>query len=147
MDNLKNRGIVNVLLIEDNHADIRMIQEIFKDFNTKIGVNVITNGVEALKFLNKEEKYKNKVNTDLIFLDLNIPLIDGLEVLKKIKNNDKLKNIPVLILTTSRAKEYYLKAKELQADCFIIKPLYYDEYKTILQHIEECWLKVKLSSQ
>jgi FOG: CheY-like receiver len=143
MDNLKNIGTVNVLLIEDNYADIRMIQEIFRDFNTELGVNVVTNGVEALKFLNKEEEYKNKVDTDLIFLDLNIPLIDGFEVLKKIKNNNELKNIPVLILTTSRAEEDYLKAQELQADCFINKPLYYDEYKTILQHIGKCWLKIE----
>ena len=141
MDNLNNKGHVNVLLIEDNHADIRIIKEIFKEFNTKINMETVTNGVEALKFLNKEHKYENSINPNLILLDLNIPLMDGFEVLKEIKNNDKLKNMPIIILTTSHSKEDYLKAQKLQADCFITKPLNYDEYNSFLQHIMECWLK------
>ncbi len=146
MDITKRKENFNVLLIEDNHADIRMTQEIFKEFKTKTILHVVYNGVEALKFLNKEEKYQNRVNLDLILLDLNIPLINGFEVLKEIKANETLKNIPVIVLTTSKNKEDFLKAQELEADCFITKPLYYSEYNHVLKHIEECWLEIKLSS-
>jgi FOG: CheY-like receiver len=147
LDDLNNKGHANVLLIEDNHADIRMIKEIFKEFNTEAMINVVTNGVEALKFLNKEHEYENSTSPNLILLDLNIPLINGFEVLEEIKTDNELKNIPVIVLTTSRAKKDFLKAQELQVDCFITKPLDYDEYKTILQHIEECWLKINLFSE
>ena len=141
MDNTGEKEIFNVLLIEDNHADIRMIKEIFKELNTKIILNIAHNGVEALKFLNKKEKYQNMENPDLILLDLNIPLINGFKVLKEIKTDDKLKHIPVIVLTTSHNPEDFLKACKLQADCFMNKPLYFDEYNIVLQHIEECWLK------
>ena len=143
MDNLKVKGIFNILLIEDNPADKRMIQEIFKEFNTKTKIYTVTDGVEALKFLNKKEIHQNRVDPDLIFLDLNIPLIDGFEVLKEIKTNETLKNIPLIVLTTSNYKEDFLKAQKLQADCFITKPLNYNEFNTILRDIDECWLKFK----
>ena len=143
MDNLKARGNFNILLIEDNLADSRMIQEIFKEFNPKTKIHTVDNGFEALKYLNKKEKYRNTSVPDLIFLDLNIPQINGFEVLKEIKANDKLKNVPVLILTTSTDQKDFLKAQKLQADCFINKPLDYDEYNTLLRHIDECWLKIK----
>lgn len=143
MDNLGTNGILNILLIEDNLADTRLIKEIFKERNTKTNIYTVSNGVEALKFLNKEEKYQNRANLNLILLDLNIPLIDGFEVLKEIKSNEKLNDIPVIILTTSHNQEEFLRAQKLQADCFITKPLYYTEYDTILRHIEECWLKIK----
>lgn len=141
MDNAGKKEIFNVLLIEDNHADIRMMQEVFKELNTKTILNITHNGVEALKFLNKKEKYQNMENPDLILLDLNIPLINGFKVLREIKTNDKLKHIPVIVLTTSHNPKDFLKACELQADCFMNKPLYFDEYNLVLQHIEECWLK------
>lgn len=143
MDNLKARGNFNILLIEDNLADSRMIQEIFKEFNPKTKIHTVDNGFEALKYLNKKEKYRNTSVPDLIFLDLNIPQINGFEVLKEIKANGKLKNVPVLILTTSTDQKDFLKAQKLQADCFINKPLDYDEYNTLLRHIDECWLKIK----
>jgi len=141
MDNTGEKEIFNVLLIEDNYADIRMMQEIFKELNTKTILHITHNGVEALKFLNKKEKYQNMENPDLILLDLNIPLINGFKVLKEIKTNETLKCMPVIILTTSTNQNDFLKAQELQADCFIVKPLYYAEYCIILRHIEECWLK------
>ena len=147
MDNAKAKGTFNILLIEDNLADSRLITEIFKEFDTKTNFYIVTDGVNALKFLNKKEKYQNKPVPNLILLDLNIPKIDGFEVLKEIKTNDNLKNIPILILTTSNTKENFLKAQELQADCFITKPLYYEEYDTLLQHVEACWLKIKSTNK
>lgn len=145
MDDPKAQETYNILLIEDNHADARMINEIFKEFNKKIKLYTINNGAEALKFLNKKEKNQNMLFLDLVLLDLNIPLINGFEILKEIKSSNKLKNIPVIILTTSTNKEDFLKARKLQADCFITKPLYYHDYNNVLKHIEECWLKAKSS--
>ncbi|WP_424355924.1 response regulator [Methanobacterium sp. MBAC-LM] len=135
----------SILIIEDNPADIRMMQEIFKESNTKTNIHVAYNGIEALEFLNKKEKHQNQLKPNLILLDLNIPLIDGFEVLKEIKTNNKLKDIPVIILTTSNTKENFSKAQEFEANCFITKPLDYDEYTLLLQHIEECWFKTKPS--
>ena len=143
MDNAKAKGTFNILLIEDNLADRRLITEIFKELNTKTNFYITTDGVEALKFLNKKEKYQNKPVPNLILLDLNIPKIDGFEVLKEIKTNDKLKDIPVLILTTSTNQEDFLKAQKLQASCYINKPMCYEEYNILLQHVEACWLKIK----
>lgn len=140
MDNLNENRKANVLLIEDNPAEVRMIYEIFKEFDPQIGLNVFDNGIEALEFLNKEEKYENKVDPYLILLDLNIHLLTGFEVLEKIKNNDKLKDIPVLVLTNSSDKEDFLKVQKLKGDCYIIKPLGYDEYKDVLHHVRKCWL-------
>lgn len=140
MDIKANDEPVNILLIEDNNMDIRMIKEIFKEFKTKTKINSITNGIEALKYLNKKEKYQNEADPDLIILDLNIPLIDGFKVLKEIKTNVKLKDLPVIILTTSHNPEDFLKACKLQANCFMIKPLCFDEYNILLHHIEKYWL-------
>ena len=146
MDDLYNKLTLNVLLIEDNPADVRMIQEVLKEFKTKTKIYAVHNGFEALKFLNKKGKYENNADIDLILLDLNIPLINGFEVLKEIRANDKLKDTLVFVLTTSNNQENFLKAYELQANCFMVKPLYFDEYEILLQHIEKCWLKFKPSS-
>jgi CheY-like chemotaxis protein len=145
MDNLDNKLKLNVLLIEDNPADVRMIQEVMNEFKIKTKVYAVNNGVEALKFLNKKEKYENNPDIDLILLDLNIPLINGFEVLKEIRANDKLKDTLVFVLTISHNQEDFFKTYELQANCFMSKPLYFDEYEILLQHIEECWLNVKSS--
>lgn len=147
MDNLNDKRKINILIIEDNLADSRMIQELLNEFNTKTKLYTVRNGVEALKFLNKKEKYQHEVDPDLILLDLNIPLIDGFEVLKEIRTNKILNHIPVLVLTTSNCENDFLKAQKLQADCFITKPLDYDEYNKLLKHVEECWLKVKSSNK
>ena len=140
MDNPINKKVINVLLVEDNPPDVRMIREIFKEFNTKTKVYNVPNGVEALKFLNKTEKYQKEITPNLILLDLNIPLRDGFEVLEKIKNDENLRMIPTIILTTSTDKEDFLKAQELEADCYITKSIYLEEYSRMLQHIKDCWL-------
>ena len=147
MDTEDNNETVKVLLIEDNHADVRIVQELFKDFKTKTELYAVNDGVEALEFLNKKGKYENKVYPDLILLDLNLPQMDGFEVLKEIKNNDDLKDIPVIVLTTSNTETDILKAHKFQVNCFITKPLAFDEYEIMLQNIEEFWLKNIKSSQ
>ncbi|MGB9979358.1 response regulator [Methanobacterium sp.] len=142
MDTEVNDEPINILLIEDNHTDIRMIKEIFKEFKTKTKIYPVTNGVEALEFINKKENCHNNPSPDLILLDLNIPLIDGFKVLKEIKTDDKFKHIPVIVLTTSHNPEDLSKAYELQANYFMNKPICFDEYNTLLKHIEEYWLKI-----
>ncbi|MGB9978117.1 response regulator [Methanobacterium sp.] len=146
MDTESNDKTVNILLIEDNYADIRIITEVLKEFRTRPTLYVVNNGVEALEFLNKKGKHKNKCHPDLILLDLNIPLLNGFEVLKEIKIKDNLKNIPVIILTTSNTEEDISKACELQVNCFITKPLCFDEYKLVLEDIEKFWLNFDYSA-
>ena len=145
MNNQNNKRPFDILLVEDNPPDVRMIQEIFNGFHTETKLYNVHNGVEALKFLNKKEKYQNEITPDLILLDLNIPLINGFKVLKEIKNNENLSKIPTIILTTSTYKNDFLKAQKLKADCFITKPLTYTKYHTLLKHIQDCWLKSKSS--
>jgi FOG: CheY-like receiver len=140
MNNLHSKKIFNILLIEDNPADVRMIQEIFKEFKTKTKLYTVNNGIDALKFLNKEERYENKSDIDLILLDLNIPLINGFEVLENIKNNHRLKDISIFVLTTSPNQEDFFKAYELNANCFMAKPSHLEDYHTLLRHIEESWI-------
>ena len=140
MDNLYSKKIFNILLIEDNPADVRMIQEIFKEFETKTKLYTVNNGIDALKFLNKEEKYENKTDIDLILLDLNIPLVNGFEVLEHIKNNHRLNDISIFVLTTSPNQEDFFKAYELNANCFMAKPAHLEEYHALLLHIEESWI-------
>ena len=140
MDNLHSKKIFNILLIEDNPADVRMIQELFKEFKTKTKLYTVNNGIDALKFLNKEERYENKSDIDLILLDLNIPIINGFEVLENIKNNHRLKDISIFVLTTSPNQEDFFKAYELDANCFMAKPSHLEDYHALLQHIEESWI-------
>ena len=142
MNNQNNKRPFDILLVEDNPPDVRMIQEIFNGFHTETKLYNVHNGVEALKFLNKKEKYQNEITPDLILLDLNIPLVDGFEVLKEIKNSENLRMIPTIILTTSKDKNDFLKAQKLEADCFITKPLHLAEYSRMLEHIKDCWLKL-----
>lgn len=141
MDNEADCETMKILLVEDNHADIRMIQEVFKDFKTKNQLYTVKDGIEALEFLNKKGKYKNAPHPDLILLDLNLPRMNGHELLKKIKNDDNLKKIPIIILTTSDAEIDKLNTSKLQVNGFITKPLIYDDYKHILQHIKDLWFE------
>lgn len=130
----------NILLIEDNPGDVRLTQEAFKEGNKKVILDVVMDGVEAIKFLRKQGVYSNSVRPDLILLDLNLPKWDGREVLKEIKSDDKLKQIPVVILTTSIAEKDILISYNLHANCFINKPVDFDHFFEIIQKIEEFWL-------
>jgi len=147
MDNREDTETRRILLVEDNPADVRMIREVVSDYKIKIQIHNVKNGIEALNFLNKEGKYGNAFHPDFILLDLNLPRKNGKELLIQIKKDIKLKNIPIIILTSSDSEEDVLKACELRARYFIKKPMLFEEYKKILGNIEEhCQIK-KISAK
>lgn len=114
---------IEILLVEDNPGDIRLTEEILHEGNILKNLNIVEDGVEALSFLRKEGKYINAPTPDLILLDLNLPKKDGRELLIDIKNDINLKKIPVIVLTTSRADEDIAKVYNLNANCYVSKPM------------------------
>jgi len=143
----ENYTPIEILLVEDNPADTRLIFEVLKDFKIKSNLNVVTDGVKAMAYLNKEGEYYNSPTPDLILLDLNLPRKDGREVLKEIKQDDRFVCIPIVILTTSSTKEDILNAYKNHANCFITKPVDFKEFMRVINSIEDFWLSiVKLPS-
>ncbi len=133
-----------ILLIEDNPGDVRLTQEAFREGKKEVTLETVSDGIEALKFLRREGEYAGKQTPDLILLDLNLPKWDGREVLKEIKNDPQLRRIPVVILTTSNAAADILKSYDLHANCFIIKPIDFDDFFDIIHKIEEFWLSTAI---
>ncbi|MGB9980565.1 response regulator [Methanobacterium sp.] len=133
---------INILLVEDNPADARLIKEVFKDTKTKNRLYVVKDGVEAMAFLNQEFEYGDIPKPDVILLDLNLPRKDGREVLKELKEDNVLKRVPIVILTTSSAEEDIIKTYNNHANCYITKPVDFDQFLKVINSIEDFWLKV-----
>ncbi len=133
-----------ILLIEDNPGDVRLTQEALKEGRRNTRLEVVADGVEALKFLRGEGPYAGRPAPDLILLDLNLPKWDGREVLAEIKNDPQFKCIPVVVLTTSNAGADILKSYELHANCFISKPIDFDHFFTIIHKIEDFWFSTAI---
>jgi len=131
-----------ILLVEDNPGDVRLIREVLKEGKIYNNLNVVKDGVEALAFLRREGPYADAPRADLILLDLNLPRKDGREVLAMIKADEQLKRIPVVILTSSGSEEDILKSYELHANCYITKPVELDEFLDVVKSIEEFWLTI-----
>lgn len=144
-----NSRIIEILLVEDNPGDARLTLEAFKEGRVLNNIQVIGDGVEALAYLRRQEpKYRNAVQPDLILLDLNLPKMDGREVLEEIKADDRLKRIPVVVLTTSAAEEDVARAYGSYANCYITKPVELDQFLSVVQSIDSFWLSlVKLPPQ
>jgi len=138
----KSYKIVNILLVEDSEADIRLTREALKENKIKINLGVVNDGVEALAYLKKKGKYKNTERPDLILLDLNLPKKDGREVLAEIKIDDSLKTIPVVILTVSKDEEDIARTYELGANCFITKPVDLKQFTKVVDAIEDFWFAI-----
>ena len=139
---------INVLLVEDSPGDVRLTIEAFREANSNVRVHVATDGVEAMSFLRHEGPNALVPRPDLILLDLNLPRMDGREVLAHIKDDDDLKTIPTVILTTSEAEVDILKSYQLQANCYLSKPVQLDAFEMIVQSINDFWLnKAKLPHQ
>lgn len=138
-----------VLLVEDSPGDIRLTQEAFREANRFIRLHVATDGVEAMSFLRREGIHsETSPRPDLILLDLNLPRMDGREVLFQIKQDDSLKTIPTIILSTSESAADIAKCYELQSNCYISKPVQLDEFETVVKSINDFWLtKVRLPHQ
>ena len=133
---------VEILLVEDNPGDVRLTIEALKDGKVHNNLSVVNDGVEALAFLRHEGKYADAPRPDLVLLDLNLPRKDGRQVLEEIKADSKLRRIPVVVLTTSQAEEDILKAYNLNANCYITKPVDLDQFMKVVKMIEDFWLTV-----
>lgn len=139
---------IEILLVEDNPGDVRLTKEALIEGKVLNKLHVVVDGVEAMAFLLQEGNYSNAVRPDLILLDLNLPKKDGREVLVEIKSQEKLKRIPVVVLTTSSAEEDIIKSYGCHANCYITKPVDLDQFIKVVKSIEDFWMSiVKLPSE
>jgi len=136
---------IEVLLVEDNPGDVRLTQEAFLEANKTINLHVAADGVEAMAFLRRTGAHADAPRPDLILLDLNLPKMGGREVLAHIKDDASLKLIPTVILTTSNAEADIVKSYQLQANCYLTKPVQLEAFESLVKSINDFWLtKVKL---
>lgn len=137
-----NSKAIEILLVEDNPGDVRLTLEAFKEGKVINNLVVISNGVEALAYLRQQGAYANSTTPDLILLDLNLPKKDGREVLAEIKADERLRLIPVVVLTTSSAPDDIARAYGSHANCYITKPVDLDQFLNVVQSIESFWLSL-----
>ena len=133
---------IEILLVEDNPADVRLTQEGLRDSKVRNNLHVIGDGEQALAFLRREAPHDDKPRPDLILLDLNLPRKDGRDVLAEIKEDPELRLIPVVVLTTSAGEEDVLRAYKLQAACYITKPVDLDQFIKVVNAIENFWMTI-----
>ena len=133
---------VHVLLVEDNPGDVRLTQEALKDSRIHVRLSVVKDGVEAIEFLRRQGRYATATRPDLVLLDLNLPRKNGGEVLQEIKADDALRMIPIVVLTTSKAEQDVLKMYSLHANCYIVKPVDFHQFTTVVRSIEAFWFAI-----
>ena len=133
---------VEILLVEDSPSDTELTLEALRDFKVRNHVNVVEDGVQAMQFLRCQGLYAEAPRPDLIMLDLNLPRKDGREVLAEIKGDSNLKTIPIVVLTTSRADQDILRSYQLNANCYINKPVDFNQFLEVVRSIESFWLFV-----
>jgi CheY-like chemotaxis protein len=133
---------IEILLVEDNPGDVRLTIEALNEGHMRNNLRVARDGVEALEFLRHQGRFADAVRPDLILLDLNLPRMDGREVLAAVKSDPQLKTIPIVVLTTSHAEQDILNSYELQANCYITKPVDLEKFITVIRSIENFWLTV-----
>jgi two-component system, chemotaxis family, response regulator Rcp1 len=139
---------IQVLLVEDSPGDVRLTREAFREANEHIELHVAADGVEAMAFLRRQGPHAHSPRPDLILLDLNLPKMDGREVLLHIKEDADLKTIPTVILTTSDAEVDIVKSYQLQANCYLTKPVQLDSFESLVKSVNDFWLtKAKLPQQ
>jgi two-component system, chemotaxis family, response regulator Rcp1 len=133
---------IEILLVEDNPGDVRLTREVLKEGRIHNTLNVVGDGAEALDFLRRRGAHADAKPQDLILLDLNLPKMNGREVLAAIKEDPDLKHVPVVVLTTSSAEADVLSAYELHANCYITKPVDLNQFVKVVQSIEDFWLSI-----
>ena len=133
---------IRILLVEDSPGDVRLTIEALKDGKVRNELSVVGDGIEALAFLQREGKYAEASRPDLILLDLNLPKLNGRELLAIIKQDGSLKRIPIVVLTTSEAEADVLRVYDLNANCYITKPVDLDKFITVIKAIEDFWLTI-----
>jgi two-component system, chemotaxis family, response regulator Rcp1 len=133
---------VEILLVEDNPGDVRLAQEALNDAKMANNLNVVTDGVDALEYLRRQGKHSDVPRPDLILLDLNLPRKDGREVLGEVKEDEDLRTIPVVVLTTSDAEADIMRSYELHANAYVRKPVDFDAFIEVVRTIEDFWFSV-----
>ena len=133
---------VEILLVEDNEDDVLLTREALKEGKIWANLNVASDGLQALDFLRRDGEHADSPPPDIILLDLNLPKKDGLWVLEQIKSDERLRHLPVVVVTTSSAEQDVLRSYRLHANCYVTKPVDFDEFISIVQSIEEFWFTV-----
>jgi len=133
---------IHILIVEDNPGDARLAVEALAEGKVSNKISIVQDGVEAISFLRRENGYSDAPRPDLILLDLNLPKMNGKDVLAIIKEDSKLKRIPVVILTTSDADQDIFATYDLHANCYITKPVGFDQFISVIQSIEDFWLSI-----
>jgi two-component system, chemotaxis family, response regulator Rcp1 len=139
---VENNQPIDILLVEDNPGDERLTREALKEGKVYSNLHWVKDGVEAMAFLRREGKYAAAPRPEIILLDLNLPRKDGREVLEEVKADERLRRIPVVILTTSKAEEDVLRTYNLHANCFVTKPVDLDKFMVVVKSIDDFWLTV-----
>ena len=142
MNSATECGPIEILLVEDNPGDVRLTKEALKEGRFANLINVVVDGFEAMAFLRREGKYANASRPDLILLDLNLPKKNGREVLAEIKADSDLKRIPVVVLTSSQAEKDIVATYNLHANCYITKPVDFEQFICVVRSIEDFWFAV-----
>lgn len=140
MKSLEERKI-NILLVEDSATDVMLIRRSFEKSNLNYSLHCVEDGEKAIAFLNQQGDYRRAVYPDLIILDLNLPRLDGREVLAILKQDSRFKRIPIIVLTTSNARRDILSSYDLHANCYIVKPFDVHDFLQISSLIEQFWLQ------
>ncbi|WP_276271720.1 response regulator [Haloarcula litorea] len=133
---------VEILLAEDNPGDVKLTRKALERGNVLNNLHVVTDGVEAMKYLRQEGEYAGEPRPDLLLLDLNMPKKGGKEVLRDVKSDPELKRIPVVVLTSSEAEEDIVESYDLHANAYLTKPVDFDGFIEIVSHVEDFWLTV-----
>lgn len=142
MSELNKTQPAQVLLVEDNEDDVELTLEALRDSKIRMTVHVASDGIAAMKFLRQEDEYRDKPMPDLVLLDLNLPKMDGREVLKEIREDPDLTHLPVVILTTSESEEDIARMYQLHANCYITKPVDFMKFSDIVRKIEGFWFQL-----
>ncbi len=142
MTKCENGTPVEILLVEDNPGDVRLTQEALREAKVRNNLQVVQDGEAALNFLYRKDGFSDAPRPDIILLDLNLPKKNGQEVLAEIKADPCLRRIPVVILTTSKAEEDILKSYDLHANCYVTKPVDFEQFIRVIKSIQEFWLTV-----
>ena len=134
--------VIEILLVEDNPGDARLTREALRDGKVQNNLHIAVDGVEAMAFLRRQGPHAGAVRPDLILLDLNLPRKSGREGLAEVKSDPELARIPVVVLTTSKAEEDVAKAYDFHANCYITKPVDFEQFITVVRSIEEFWFTI-----
>jgi chemotaxis family two-component system response regulator Rcp1 len=133
---------IEILLIEDNAGDVRLTREALAERHVRNNMTVAKDGAEALAMLRREPQFGEPLRPDLVLLDLNLPKVDGRQVLAEMKSDPRLRRIPVVVLTTSKAEEDVLRSYDLHANSYITKPVDFEQFIKVIHSIEEFWLSI-----